>query len=733
MQAQESLFQKISIPATLLFLFLSLNRCTADSVWGVPQERFRRQLLAGEREFLSELNVEERDLAEAFRLGPGAPFYLSRIFISMGLEQTAEQLLSLQWRRGDTPWREEAGLQLLERFLEAERYGEAEEQAGDMLGRLPDRAFEQRVQRLLLEALYWQEKDEEVLAALAERRDEGAPWDGELDLFAAVSSQRLGRAGWQALFVELFFNGASSSLHARAYAYLEQEELLAAFPPAVSSFFEGRSLLYQGRNEGAIERVEGSLEALGVQGPEMEILFREMGAAYLAEARYAEGAERLMLLAAPQSPAARLAAVEMAGRLFRKGGQLEEAERLLSRVFRETESPEQRDRAIWFVLDIAAGGSAARLIEKIEELAPLWSEPRYFADLIEAEISRLVAGRDWEALASLHRALAGYCPPDTMARLSYVVGRALSLGLLPASATPLSPQALFLGARSAGRRYYAFLAEAALIDMGFPAQWALVQGGPANGSELEQAGEQPQERSSEAVIRGYFDFGLYREGAELLRSRWRTVSAGLLLDSAVILNSHGQYFHSMRLMNLYAAGRREAVEISELELLYPRAYAEWIEEFSNSEELPVTVFYALVREESYFDPQIVSRSGAVGLTQLMEETAADTARWMRIEQYDLRDPEQNLRIGAHHFARLFVRLEDVPKTLMAYNAGLARLRGWERTFAGLPTDLLAEAVPYPETRNYVRKILVSAVYYGALYYDRSLEQTVRLFFPGGEQ
>jgi soluble lytic murein transglycosylase len=142
------------------------------------------------------------------------------------------------------------------------------------------------------------------------------------------------------------------------------------------------------------------------------------------------------------------------------------------------------------------------------------------------------------------------------------------------------------------------------------------------------------------------------------------------------------------------------------------------------------VFFALVREESYFDPLIVSRSGAVGLTQLMSETSADSARWLRMEEYDVRDPYQNLILGGHHFSRLLARLEDIPKALMAYNAGLSRLRGWERSFAGLPADLLVEAVPFPETRNYVRKILVSAVYYGALYYQSPLEETVLLFFPG---
>jgi len=232
------------------------------------------------------------------------------------------------------------------------------------------------------------------------------------------------------------------------------------------------------------------------------------------------------------------------------------------------------------------------------------------------------------------------------------------------------------------------------------------------------------------VIRGYFDYGLNETGTELLRSQWRAVNPELLLETALLLNGRGEYLRSIRLMNLYEWRKADGVDRSDLEILYPRAYGEWIDEVSQYENLPAPIFSALVREESYFDPGIVSRSGAVGLTQLMSETAADSARWLRMEEYDLRDPEQNLRIGAHHFSRLLMRLEDITKALMAYNAGLSRLRSWERSFAGLPSDLLAEAAPYPETRNYIRKILVSAVYYGALYYDMSLEQTVLLFFPG---
>jgi len=66
---------------------------------------------------------------------------------------------------------------------------------------------------------------------------------------------------------------------------------------------------------------------------------------------------------------------------------------------------------------------------------------------------------------------------------------------------------------------------------------------------------------------------------------------------------------------------------------------------------------------------------------------------------------------------------------MAYNAGLSRLRSWESAYAGLPTDLLLEALPFAETQGYVRKILVTAARYDALYFGGSARRTVALFYP----
>ena len=97
---------------------------------------------------------------------------------------------------------------------------------------------------------------------------------------------------------------------------------------------------------------------------------------------------------------------------------------------------------------------------------------------------------------------------------------------------------------------------------------------------------------------------------------------------------------------------------------------------------------------------------------------------------DLTDPQQNLLIGSTHLRRLYDRLEGaMVKSLMAYNAGLSRVRDWDERFAQLPLDIYVEAVPFAETRGYVRKILVSSVYYGWLYNDNSVGETLRTFFP----
>ncbi len=103
-------------------------------------------------------------------------------------------------------------------------------------------------------------------------------------------------------------------------------------------------------------------------------------------------------------------------------------------------------------------------------------------------------------------------------------------------------------------------------------------------------------------------------------------------------------------------------------------------------DVPVELFLRLVRQESGWNPEAVSSRGAIGLAQLMPQTA-------RLLRVDPRDPVQNLQGGARYLRMMYDEFGSWRLALAAYNAGPEAVRAWR----GLP--------PFPETRAYVRAIL----------------------------
>jgi soluble lytic murein transglycosylase len=123
-----------------------------------------------------------------------------------------------------------------------------------------------------------------------------------------------------------------------------------------------------------------------------------------------------------------------------------------------------------------------------------------------------------------------------------------------------------------------------------------------------------------------------------------------------------------------------------------------------------------MRTESYFDHDIVSWAGAIGLSQLMPSTAAAEAAGLGMTAYELTNPRDNLTIGISHFSGLMKATDgSVVRSLAAYNAGLSRVRRWEKVSGSYPDDLFAESFSIAETRSYNRFNLVATVVFGVLY------------------
>jgi soluble lytic murein transglycosylase len=182
------------------------------------------------------------------------------------------------------------------------------------------------------------------------------------------------------------------------------------------------------------------------------------------------------------------------------------------------------------------------------------------------------------------------------------------------------------------------------------------------------------------------------------------------------------YFESIRLAARYTGREGHELNRQDLELLFPRAYTELVEKYAAETGILPEILFALIRTESAFQSDIVSSAGAVGLTQLLPETAKERTDRIRraggpnyAANLDLTNPEQNIHIGAYYLNYLTGRFDDQLLSLLAYNGGMNRIRRW-RAASSFPVDLFLETISLNETRDYGRKVISAAAVYKELYY-----------------
>lgn len=138
---------------------------------------------------------------------------------------------------------------------------------------------------------------------------------------------------------------------------------------------------------------------------------------------------------------------------------------------------------------------------------------------------------------------------------------------------------------------------------------------------------------------------------------------------------------------------------------------------------PALVF-AIVRQESRFDPKARSHAGARGAMQIMPATARYvTKRFNLGASYDLNDPKTNLTIGQYYLKYLSEKSYingNLVYMLAAYNAGPGNLIRWQKQFGHLkdPRQFVAN-IPFKETRDYIRKVMANYKMYQLKFYGHA--------------
>lgn len=423
-----------------------------------------------------------------------------------------------------------------------------------------------------------------------------------------------------------------------------------------------------------------------------------------------------------------------AGRLYEKAGIYYKQTKLsFENAMQAAGSPSQKDNALWYLLNTSLNFSVDTIIENIGTYAPQWSDPEYFEDLFEKLISSLLASGKWNAFYDIYTAIDGFASDETVSQYAYIYARLVQEGL--ANGDEAASKKAFRRALKAGSSVYYKALSAYRLGL--------------ENKDLEivlsepYAAAKPMGEKSEAakiLLDGYAYFGfpeliyetwqeLYPQGlpsetyfemAEFLAAVGKNDDADNYFTKAARIAARGQKLSSRNLTK------------EELHQVYPKPYWDLVEKYCKKYDINPSVIYALIRSESFFDADISSSAGAIGLTQLMEFTGSDIAKRLKIQDYSLTDPETSINFGTYYLAELIRRCDGSQlQGFFSYNAGITRVRRWLQSSliefgkkSNMPADLYLETVPYTETREYGRKLISATVMYQWLEDESSFTSTV---------
>lgn len=156
---------------------------------------------------------------------------------------------------------------------------------------------------------------------------------------------------------------------------------------------------------------------------------------------------------------------------------------------------------------------------------------------------------------------------------------------------------------------------------------------------------------------------------------------------------------------------------NDYDLLYPRPFDAEVRLAAQRTGLAQELIYAILRQESLYRADVRSSAGALGLMQLLPETARQTAnRWDLPEptRSSLLIPSVNIPLGAATLQSLISRAAgQIPLAIAGYNAGPGAARRWLPA-SPMEADRWVENIPYNETRAYVQKVVWHSVVFGWL-------------------
>lgn len=415
------------------------------------------------------------------------------------------------------------------------------------------------------------------------------------------------------------------------------------------------------------------------------------------------------------------------GRMYDKAGDYKNgAERCFKAAMESTQKPERRDNALWYLLKNSVRFSADYVVTVLEKNADKISDPAYFDDFFDTIPPMFLSEGNYSQLAKMYRLMDGCASKEALAKFSYIYGRILEEKIYVPESWELK------GTKLEDEIKFAYLRA---LDSGSDMYYRIMAAKKLNLSETDlmiqyctkkSDNEKNVNEDLERLLKGYAFFGFpekiyktWEETENNFMSLEGTISIASFLQSCSDKSSSDDYLNqSLRIASRFAFSSGKPLSIPLLKLVYPENYSDWVTEAGKKYGVGNSIMYALIRSESFYNPDVKSGAGAIGLCQLMPSTGEDIARRLKKPDFDLTDPETSIEFGTYYLSEMLRRLDyNYLDAFYAYNAGISRVRKWKKNapVRFRADDLFLEILPFAETREYGRKLVSATEMYNWLY------------------
>lgn len=415
-----------------------------------------------------------------------------------------------------------------------------------------------------------------------------------------------------------------------------------------------------------------------------------------------------------------------AGRLYSKvETNVDDAKICLKKAMDCATTDEDYDNALWYYLTFVREKSLNEAVSETEFYCDKWHDKDYFDDYFDSLSVALLDEKKWETYFKLTNFIEGKSSPETFSKFSYTTASLMENNFY--SPTDVDKNQLiktyYEKALDGGRNSYHKLMAAAKLGLSDEETWS-------NFKILNKDENFEKDDDLEQLLMGYVDFDF----PELAYDFWLDNSSKISLETSERLAEYffektkddaNYYYKSLRVAAKKLNKSETDLTKKIFEYSFPKGFSDYVEDYCKEYGMEDYVLYSLIRKESFYLPSAVSYVGATGLCQIMDSTAGDIAKKLKIQDYDLSDAETSVKFGTFYLEELISRLDNALLGICSYNAGLGKIRSTYKSVAkqmnvnDLPVDIFLEMLAITETRNYGRDVVANAAIYAYLYENKS--------------